>query len=328
MQQRITTKHLDIGYGAKVIQHQLSLTACEGELTALCGPNGAGKSTLLRTLCGLQPELGGEVTINGKRLKEMKDVERAKSMALVLTDKIMEDRLTVFDLVAMGRVPFLAWHGGLSKSDVEKTEQSLDQVGLLHKRNDRISNISDGERQRVMVAKALAQETPIILLDEPTSHLDLPSRIEITLLLKQLAHATGKSIIMSTHELDLAIQSADHIWLMNKNGVRAAVPEDLMIEGDMQSTFASDNFRFDDNDGHCVMTHTPNNLYAPVKVTGDSNKANWLRRALLRSGFEISDLANQQVEATGNSFTLPNGSSVDSIEAVLSWAKEALRQKE
>lgn len=326
MQHRIETKHLDIGYGQKVVQHQLSLSTCEGELTALCGPNGAGKSTLLRTLCGLQPALGGEVIINGKQLQEMKDADRAKAMALVLTDKIMEDRLTVFDLVAMGRVPFLAWHGGLSKKDVEMTEESLRQVGLLHKRNDNISNISDGERQRVMVAKALAQETPIILLDEPTSHLDLPSRIEITLLLKELAHATNKSIILSTHELDLAIQSADHIWLMNSQGVRAAVPEDLMIEGEMQSTFQSENFRFDDIDGHCIMTHAANKGYLSIKVEGNNLKSNWLRRALMRTGFTISDSAPTAIVVEERDFLLPDGHKVMSVEEVLDWAKVSLRQ--
>lgn len=326
MQHRIETKHLDIGYGQKVVQHQLSLSTCEGELTALCGPNGAGKSTLLRTLCGLQPALGGEVIINGKQLQEMKDADRAKAMALVLTDKIMEDRLTVFDLVAMGRVPFLAWHGGLSKKDVEMTEESLRQVGLLHKRNDNITNISDGERQRVMVAKALAQETPIILLDEPTSHLDLPSRIEITLLLKELAHATNKTIILSTHELDLAIQSADHIWLMNRQGVRAAIPEDLMIDGEMQATFRSDNFCFDDQDGHCVMTHTPSDAYLPIKVEGNGLKSNWLRRALIRTGFVLSNSASVVVKTAGSDFLLPNGTQFSSIEDVLDWAKVSLRQ--
>lgn len=326
MQHRIETQQLTIGYGTKAVQQALTLVANEGELTALCGPNGAGKSTLLRTLCGLQPALGGNVLIDGKGLKEMKDTERAKAMALVLTDKIMEDRLTVFDLVAMGRVPFLAWHGGLSKKDVEMTEESLRQVGLLHKRNDNITNISDGERQRVMVAKALAQETPIILLDEPTSHLDLPSRIEITLLLKELAHATNKSIILSTHELDLAIQSADHIWLMNSQGVRAAVPEDLMIEGEMQATFHSENFRFDDLDGHCIMTHAANKGYRPIKVEGDDLKSNWLRRALTRTGFTLNDSASDVIRTEENDFVLPNGIHISSIEEVLEWAKVSLRQ--
>ncbi|MDO4190295.1 MAG: ABC transporter ATP-binding protein [Bacteroidales bacterium] len=319
----IATEALNIGYGNKVIQANLTLQANEGELTALCGPNGVGKSTLLRSLCGLQPTLNGSVKVNQKPLQQMKDAEKAKTLALVLTDKIMEDRLTVFDLVAMGRVPFLAWHGSLADNDIAKTQQAIEMVGLTHKAEALISAISDGERQRVMIAKALAQETPIILLDEPTSHLDLPSRIEIMLLLKALAHDTNKCIILSTHELDLAIQCADNIWLMDSKGIKTEIPEDLMLSGAMQATFQSDNFLFDSNDGHCVMLHTPNNNYKHIHIEGGQQQAIWLKHALQRTGFVVDDAdINTTVKIDNGKFLLPDNTETTRISDVLTWAKQ------
>jgi len=183
----LKTTHLNIGYGKHFVQRGLNLSASAGDLICLTGTNGTGKSTLLRTLAGLQKTLGGHITIQGKDVEKLTNAERATLLSLVLTDTITVENLTLHDLVAMGRFPYTNWAGKLSEEDENIINQSLEQVNLTHKANCYICEVSDGEKQRCVIAKALAQDTPLVLLDEPTAHLDLPNRIEIMLLLRRLS---------------------------------------------------------------------------------------------------------------------------------------------
>ena len=201
----ISTNKLTIGYGAAVIQRDLTFSLHAGEMVCMLGPNGCGKSTLLRTLAGLQPALSGEYTHGD-----------AKNIALVLTERLSMDNTTVHDVVALGRYPYSSFLDGLKAEDEAIIEDSLRQVGFadLEVSKTFFNAHSDGEKQRILIAKALAQQTPIILLDEPTAHLDLPHRILILRLLRQLAHEQGKTILISTHELDLALALSDRILLM------------------------------------------------------------------------------------------------------------------
>ena len=209
----------------------------------MLGPNGCGKSTLLRTLAGLQPALGGEVKPNPD--PSLKGREAAKQMALVLTERLSMDNTTVHDVVAMGRYPYTSFLGGLTDEDERIIEESLEKVGF---QNSEVAKTffnahSDGEKQRILIAKALAQQTPIILLDEPTAHLDLPHRILVLRLLRQLAHEQGKTVLISTHELDLALALSDRILLMTPGkGVQLDTAENLRKSDAFTRAFGMDIF--------------------------------------------------------------------------------------
>ena len=225
----VTTENLSIGYRNYVVQSNLNLVVDKGNLICMLGTNGCGKSTLLRTLAGLQPSLGGKVFLQGQSLADLSAQQKAKLFALVLTDPVETKNMTVYDVIALGRYPYSSWLGNLSEEDKHFILRALLQVKLQHKTFSRISELSDGERQRVMIARALAQDTPLILLDEPTAHLDLPNRVDTMLLLRRLAHETGKAVVLSSHELDLALQTADRLWLMSpQKGMYCGLPEDLV----------------------------------------------------------------------------------------------------
>lgn len=218
----IRCENITIGYGSRVIQRDLSFTLADGTMTALLGANGCGKSTLLRTLAGLQPVLSGTYSLSGEAglTAERSDsnsglsAERSKLLALVLTERISVESATVTDVVAMGRYPYTSFLGTLTAADRRIVREAMEQVGVADLADTYYNDHSDGEKQRILIAKALAQQTPVILLDEPTAHLDLPSRIRTLNLLRDIAHNQGKTILISTHELDLALRSADNILLM------------------------------------------------------------------------------------------------------------------
>jgi len=230
----ISTNKLCIGYGEAVIQRDLTFSLQKGEMVCMLGANGCGKSTLLRTLAGLQPALSGEYTRSD-----------AKHIALVLTERLSMENTTVHDVVAMGRYPYTSFLGGLSTEDEAIIAQALTQVGFADtKVGETMFNAhSDGEKQRILIAKAIAQQTPIILLDEPTAHLDLPHRILILRLLRQLAHEQGKTVLISTHELDLALALSDRILLMTpKKGIQLDSAENLKKTDAFTSAFGMDIF--------------------------------------------------------------------------------------
>lgn len=237
----ISTNNLTIGYGDAVIQSDLTFSLYAGEMVCMLGPNGCGKSTLLRTLAGLQPALSGDFTHCN-----------AKSIALVLTERLSMDNTTVHDVVAMGRYPYTSFLGGLTDVDERIIEEALQSVGfdtLPFREGQGVGSSmfnahSDGEKQRILIAKALAQQTPIILLDEPTAHLDLPHRILILRLLRNLAHEQGKTVLISTHELDLALALSDRILLMapDNGGVLLDTAENLKKTNAFTSAFGMDIF--------------------------------------------------------------------------------------
>lgn len=203
----------------------------------MLGPNGCGKSTLLRTLAGLQPALNGSF-----KVVKFHRFNVQSAIALVLTERLSLDNTTVHDVVAMGRYPYTSFLGGLSAKDEQVIAQSLSAVGLEGTEHTYFNAHSDGEKQRALIAKAIAQETPIILLDEPTAHLDLPNRIRILQLLRRLAHEQGKTILISTHELDLAIQLSDRILLLSENGVQLDTAAQLRQTKAFTQAFGMDIF--------------------------------------------------------------------------------------
>lgn len=313
----LSIKDLTIGYGKREVMSNLNLNASAGKLISLIGRNGYGKSTLLRTIAGLQPALSGKIEIDGLDVTKISDRQRSLLLSLVLTERIEVDSLSVFDLVALGRYPYTSWNGKLGTEDTAIVDEALRQVGIEHLRDKMLSHTSDGERQRAVIAKALAQSTPLVLLDEPTSHLDLANRIDIVLLLRDLAHKTGKTFILSTHELDLAIKMSDKVWLMQKGGIVEGVPEDLLLEGIFQKSFQSNAFNFDTEDGHYQII-SKNGGSSFVAIAGDNygERAKWLRRALTRQGIQEADRAEKVVEISDNNF-IYNGKKTESIGELL-----------
>lgn len=216
----ITLKNLVVGYPdgrhTRQLNHAANEEARDGMLTCLIGANGAGKSTLLRTIAGFQLPLEGTVLLGGDDVRALSPRQRAERMAVVLTDRPDVMCTTVWEMVATGRAPFTGFWGRLSGKDRNIVTRSLRLVGIEWMADRTVASLSDGERQKVMIAKALAQQTPVVLLDEPTAFLDYPSRVEVMQLLLNIAHEEHKTVLLSTHDLDLALQTADRLWLFEK----------------------------------------------------------------------------------------------------------------
>jgi len=314
----LTTQHLSIGYSKKgktdIIQSGLDLQLRAGELVCLIGPNGSGKSTLLRTLTGLLKSLSGKTLIDGQDISKIKQHDKALMLSLVLTERVDIENTTVYNLVSLGRHPHSNWWGNVTGEEDQIIREAIEMVHMDHKMNQNINELSDGERQRAMIAKALAQDTPIIMLDEPTAHLDLPNRVEIMLLLHRLAHKTQKAILLSTHELDLALQAADRIWLMSKdNGVEFGVPEDLVFNGSFNRAFQSNSFFFNAANGNFSMNYP---MTRKVWVSGDKTRMYWTLRAFARAGYMVVQDAAVQIMVTEQGWKF-NGMEITTVEELL-----------
>lgn len=283
----IETKELSIGYSLKggkkkVVHEGLNLNLYAGEVTCLLGLNGAGKSTLLRTLCGFQQPLSGTVHLKGKPLDTFSQSNFSLVVGVVLTEKTNAGGITAYELVSLGRHPYTGFFGRLKETDHQVIQNSLNAVGIAHKAHNQLAELSDGEKQKVMIAKTLAQQCPIILLDEPTAFLDVTSRIETMALLRKLAVEQKKAILLSTHDMDMAIQMGDRFWLLNRDRpVACGTPEDLILSGVFGSFFEKEDIVFDATTGK-LSTETP---ARSVGVKGDFNTSYWMGNALLRNGF-------------------------------------------
>lgn len=293
---------LAIGYTdgkkRKIVQSNVDLTLRSGEVTCLLGLNGAGKSTLIRTLCGFQPPLEGKVLLRGKPLSSYSQSAFAREVGVVLTEKTNAGGITVYDLVSLGRHPYTGFFGSLKENDHKIIEEALKAAGIWHKNGNYVSELSDGERQKVMIAKVLAQQCPIIVLDEPTAFLDVTARIETMVLLRKLAKEQGKAIVLSTHDIDSAIQMADNLWLLSKRkAVRCGAPEDLIMNGSIGEFFSKENVVFDNATGKLSAAVTQ---VRPVGVSGDFNTAYWVGNALVRNGYTPSRTQEGIVNITCN----------------------------
>lgn len=245
----LKSNNLSIGYKSKkqntIIAEGLNVNLKKGELVCLLGKNGIGKSTLLRTLTHVQPKLSGEIFLQNDFLENYTPSALAKQVSIVLTEKIPPSNLTVYELIALGRQPYTNWLGTLTNEDIIQINLALDQTNLHDLVNKRCDELSDGQLQRVMICRALAQNTDIIILDEPTAHLDIQHKIETFKLLQTLAHKLHKSILISTHEIQLAIQTGDKLWLMIKNGFLSGEPQTLIENNNINQLFDSELINFD-----------------------------------------------------------------------------------
>lgn len=247
--QTVRLENLSIGYrgksSVKEVACGINSSLFAGELTCLIGPNGVGKSTLLRTICAFQEKLGGSIFINGKELEDYQDKELSKKIGVVLTHRPQIQNMNVEELVALGRSPYTGFWGRLEDEDKKIVAESISLIGIDSLKDRMIQNLSDGERQKVMIAKAIAQQTPIICLDEPTAFLDFPSKIETMQLLKKLAKENGKTIFLSTHDLELTLQLADRIWLMQKGNITIGTPEEVAQSGALSEFIEREGITFD-----------------------------------------------------------------------------------
>ena len=286
----LQTHDLTIGYAPSrktphVVASGLDLSLAAGELVCLLGPNGVGKSTLMRTIAAMQPALGGWVELEGTQIDLLSTGDRARRIGIVLTDRIDVGYLSSYALVSLGRYPYTGWTGRMGEDDHRIVTQALNAVGA-HELSDRpVGELSDGERQKIIIARVLAQETDTILLDEPTAFLDLPRRVEIVALLRKLAHQSHKAILLSTHDLDLAIRNADRIWLMTCGRVETGIPESLVLGGAFETAFAREGIEFDKASGAFRPAHQG---VGRINFSESGLVAAWTARALERIGYVVS----------------------------------------
>ncbi|MEH2180210.1 ABC transporter ATP-binding protein [Nostoc sp.] len=295
----LTTYSLSIGYktsrkNVRCVASDISVSLQAGELVCLLGPNGAGKSTLLRSLAGMQPPIAGEVRLLGDDVYKLAPQELAKRLSLVLTEKVDVGMLSAYTLVSLGRHPYTDWWGNLTPQDEAIVHWAIKSVGAVHLAPRQVSELSDGERQKIMIARALAQLPIVMLLDEPTAFLDLPRRVEIMQLLRQLARETNQAILLSTHDLDLALRLADKVWLLTTNGIlHVGAPEDLVLSGAFADTFKSEGVEFDATSGEFHL-HTSHKGEINL-IGGEGIAVMWTLRALQRVGFRVKQGENSSV---------------------------------
>lgn len=304
-EETIRIQSLAIGYrnknSVKVVARDLSTTIHSGELTCLLGANGVGKSTLLRTLSAFQPRLEGEIEILGRSIDDYSDKRISRTLGVVLTERCDIRNMSARELIGMGRSPYTGFWGRLMKEDQQIVENAITMVHIEELASRMVHTLSDGERQKVMIAKALAQETPVIFLDEPTAFLDYPSKVEIMQLLHQLTRSANKTIFLSTHDLELALQIADRIWLMDKEkGIHSGTPEDMALNGQLGSFISREGIVFDIDSGLFRINH---HHTLQIRLTGNGQKLSMMRKALQRNGTYGSSDIDSPIHITADQQT-------------------------
>jgi iron complex transport system ATP-binding protein len=282
---------LQLGYrgtssGTLVLTDRLSLKAGSHEIIGLIGRNGCGKSSLLRTLVRLQPPLNGKIYIHGKDVRQITPTEYARMVGFVSTENPSIPHMSVGELVALGRFPHTNWMGALSTIDKQAVSSAMERAGITQFRKKYLHELSDGERQKCMIARVLAQDTPIVVLDEPTAFLDLPNRYELLRLLNEIAHQNNKTIIYSTHDLNIALHESDKIWLMANGTITEGAPEDLIITKGFHKLFENSDLDFD---MHTAVFRLKRNYTRQISLKGDAVLNNWTSRALERIGIQAVD---------------------------------------
>ncbi len=241
----IRFEHLTVGYGQRKLIADVDVSIKAGRLVALIGRNGAGKSSLLRVVAGIDAPQGGKVLIKGSDVAAMSPAEKARTVAFVTTQRVKVAHLRCRDVVALGRAPYTDWIGRLGEDDRKIVDRALERVGMASYADRTMDQMSDGECQRVMIARALAQDTPVLLLDEPTSFLDLPNRYDLCLLLSRLAHEEDKCVIFSTHELDIALTLCDDVALVDSPYLHLLSASEMAESGHIERLFSNPGITFD-----------------------------------------------------------------------------------
>ncbi len=320
----LETKSLSIGYESsgqspKVLQSDINVQISSGEIISLMGQNGVGKTTFIKTLSGLLPKLKGEVLYENKPLQQLSKLDLAKRLSIVLTEKPFSQNITVVELIAIGRHPYSNWIGVLSKHDKEIIDWAITETNTNYLANKKLYELSDGQLQKVMIARALAQETDLIYLDEPAAHLDLYNKIEVMMLLRKIAK-TGKGILISTHDMQVSTQLSDKLWLFNFNEFpMEGTPEDLILNGTLERTLYLQDYGYD-------MIHGSVDLNIETKgqvaLEGDDEVIFWTSQALQRNGVKISNDAPIKIKCLKNGWTIETEQSTESYPSI----EELLKQ--
>lgn len=288
----LRTHDLTVGYRTATktivpIASHLNLALQTGELVCLMGANGVGKSTLMRTLAAMHKPLKGHVQLDGRDLNLYSARQLATRLSVVFTDRPELGLMNGYALVALGRHPHTDWTGRLTAHDEDVIRWAVDALGAKAFAHRPVMELSDGQRQKLMIARALAQESTLILLDEPTAFLDLPRRVELMQTLRQVAQETQRAILLSTHDLDLALRSADRLWLLAEGRVDVGIPEELILNGAFASAFRSEGVEFDHATGSFAMAHPQHGV---IGLAGEGMEAHWTAHALRRVGYEVLTL--------------------------------------
>lgn len=289
----ITLDRFSIGYQKdNALLSELNLTVNRGEMVALIGRNGTGKSTLLKSMIGLLTPLEGVCRLNGKPFSDYNSPERACKVSYVSSQLTQLPSLTVKELVGLGRMPYTGWMGHLTSKDRELIDQALKEVQMGRFAERKLECLSDGERQRAMIARAFVQDTPLMVLDEPAAFLDIPNSFELIRLLSRFRDG-GKTIIYSTHDLESAIQCADKMWVIHEGSVREGAPEDLGLEGLFNELFSASGIRFDEQVGRFLFSGAKK---GSVELEGEKDELLvWTRNALERLGYSIEKGAEMKI---------------------------------
>ena len=311
---------LSLGYTKrgkrKELLSDLSFQLYSGELTCLLGPNGVGKSTLIKAILGDLTPWEGTLVLDQQELSSYGIEERAKRIAVVLTNPSYPGNMTVGQLVALGRTPHMNWTGKLGTEDRKWVDQAISDTRLTELQDERLSELSDGQRQKAMIARALAQDGKVLVLDEPTAHLDLINRMDIMMLLREISQKKEKAVLVVTHDLDIALETADRFWLMNCGSpLHMGRPEDILLSGKIQALFPGKNYHFNVARGKVELVQEPSDL----PIDGPAEVVYWVKKALLKAGIRKLD----QTLVVSTPFGLRLGDkSFSSIEELIEKIKQ------
>lgn len=328
---RLSFTDLGIGFssgktGVSLLLPPMTGTAGKGELIAVIGRNGIGKSTLLRTLSGLQPHLSGHLNIEGTDITAYSRKGLSSKVGYISTEIVRVSNMKVYDLVSLGRFPHTNWMGRIDATDREFIAGALTMTGMTGFSERPVTELSDGERQRAMIAMVLAQDAGIMIMDEPTAFLDITGRYEIIHLLHELTRERGNTIVFSTHDLLMAVRLSDKIWLLDETGIVEGAPEDLMLSGSFNKLFDDSKVIFDPVKGTVSFRKQET---GSVSIKGEGVERYWTEQAVVRAGFSVSD-SPSEIEVQVMSFPAPQWIcrssagyfSFDSVYRMVRWIRE------
>lgn len=313
----IHIKNLSVGYSQTVCS-DISAVVKKGELVGLAGKNGSGKSTLIKSILGLLPILNGEIDINSENIENWDVEKRAREIAVVFSRLSQTPGIPVFDMVALGRLPYRNNFAKLNSSEIKLIENALEMVGISHLKNRFANELSDGQLQMAMIARALVQDTQIVIMDEPTSHLDIENQFRIFELIYKLSKDTGKTFIVASHQIELLLHNSSQLWWIDNGNFHAGFPEQIAYEQRIFEKLSQEQIKFDYQTGNFKFQHPKNKS---VNLVSDgSDLGYWVKHALERNGFELDLNSNLKIKIIQNKFHI-NNSTFETIQGLIEFLK-------